>query len=1086
MNNISDMVEIDGRDFRDLDEAFEASLDFVQKNYLDELHLRNVVPVPKHISELTTRNNIRLFKMNKLVFDKKENNLDKIMSVYNTLGNVYGSLVMIINSDGNRTDLYLGTRTNSKEHDVNSSKEALKKSFEGNFPGSDIENLTNNEIEKVISSIFTSELSQNENSVSSVSGVPSLKDQDKAKFVQGLEKLVDAMKGEEFSAIFIADPVSHRNIEEIKLGYENLYSQLVPFAKSDLSFNSSDSIAISEGITKGVTETINESLTKTQSYTQGSSEAESHTESHSKTTNWGGALAGIGAAGGFLIGGPMGAVVAGGVSGAVGSLIGSSTDGSTHAHSKTTNQSKTDGESEMRGRSDSTSTQESSSEVQTIGNSRNLQIQFENKTVTNLLQKIDEQLLRLKSSEDFGMWTCACYFIAPSVQTSRVAASTYKAIMRGENSAIENSFINTWDNNNKANLLEVGKYLKKFNHPLIEMKVNTGLNLPHISPGSLINGKELAIQLGFPQKSLSGLPVIETAEFGRNIVTYDLAEGNRASFKLGNVFHMGKSEDTSVEIDVNSLAMHTFVTGSTGSGKSNTIYQMMNELVRKNIHFLVIEPAKGEYKNIFGGRKDVSVFGTNSNFTDLLRINPFRFPLHVHVLEHIDRIIEIFNACWPMYAAMPAVLKEAIERTYISIGWDIEDSFYFGDEIQYPTFYDLLTILPVVIKESAYSEEVKSNYIGALVTRVKSMTNGLFGKIFTDDEIESEVLFDKNCIIDLSRVGSIETKALIMGILFMRLQEYRMSNDNPINSDLKHVTVIEEAHHLLRRVSSEQSQEGANLQGKSVEMIANAIAEMRTYGEGFIIADQAPNLLDRSVIRNTNTKIILRLPDELDRSEVGKTANLNENQMNELPKLRTGVAAVYQNNWLQPVLCEVNEFNNYQPYSLEKKTRTIVQPTNREMLSNLLELLLVERVSEKNRKILNSYESDRLKKWLLGFPVSHSIKQSLIHDLDYFESNNKMQLWEQKNFVELSKIVSSLIPQRLGLIQYAKNAANLEEWNRRFTEGLRKYITFKNPEEYELAVMQCLLQDKAQEDAGFRDFYYLWVEECKEGGKSVC
>lgn len=233
------------------------------------------------------------------------------------------------------------------------------------------------------------------------------------------------------------------------------------------------------------------------------------------------------------------------------------------------------------------------------------------------------------------MWTCACYFIATSVQTSRVAASTFKAIMRGENSAVENSFINNWDNDNKANLLEVGKYLRKLNHPLVEMKVNMGLQLPHVSPGSLINGKELAIQLGFPQKSISGLPVIETAEFGRNIVTYDEPEANSASIRLGNVFHMGKSENTSVEIDVKSLAMHTFVTGSTGSGKSNTIYQMLNELTRKNIHFLVIEPAKGEYKNIFGGRKDVQVFGTNPNVTDLLRINPFRFPMQVHVLEHI-------------------------------------------------------------------------------------------------------------------------------------------------------------------------------------------------------------------------------------------------------------------------------------------------------------------------------------------------------------------------------------------------------------------------------------------------------------------
>ena len=49
----------------------------------------------------------------------------------------------------------------------------------------------------------------------------------------------------------------------------------------------------------------------------------------------------------------------------------------------------------------------------------------------------------------------------------------------------------------------------------------------------------------------------------------------------------------------------------------------------------------------------------------LLKINPFYFPeTKIHVLEHIERLIEIFNACWPMYAAMPAVLKEAVEEVY--------------------------------------------------------------------------------------------------------------------------------------------------------------------------------------------------------------------------------------------------------------------------------------------------------------------------------------------------------------------------------------------------------------------------------------
>ena len=105
-------------------------------------------------------------------------------------------------------------------------------------------------------------------------------------------------------------------------------------------------------------------------------------------------------------------------------------------------------------------------------------------------------------------------------------------------------------------------------------------------------------------------------------------------------------------------------------------------------------------------------------------------------------------------------------------------------------------------------------------------------------------------------------------------------------------------------------------------MLANAIAEMRTYGEGFIIADQAPGLLDMSVIRNTNTKIIMRLPDKSDRELVGRAANLNDDQIVELAKLPCGVAAVYQNEWIQPVLCKVQKYSgkteNYKYESINK------------------------------------------------------------------------------------------------------------------------------------------------------------------------
>lgn len=244
----------------------------------------------------------------------------------------------------------------------------------------------------------------------------------------------------------------------------------------------------------------------------------------------------------------------------------------------------------------------------------------------------------------------------------------------------------------------------------------------------------------------------------------------------------------------------------------------------------------------------------------------------------------------------------------------------------YACLSDVADNVKNIIELSEYDTENKGAYKGSLLTRLQSLTNGINGMIFSGKEINPENLFDENVIIDLSRVGSSETKSLLMGMLVLKLQEYRMATTTAFNNDLKHITVLEEAHNLLKRTSTEQPVEGGNLLGKSVEMLANAIAEMRTYGEGFIIADQAPGLLDLSVIRNTNTKIIMRLPDETDRMVVGKAANLNDDQISELAKLPVGVAAVYQNEWVQPVLCHIKKFDN--PQTGFEYKREVVERAN--------------------------------------------------------------------------------------------------------------------------------------------------------------
>ena len=863
-----------------LEEGLLLADKFINKNYLINLNNNDILQIDE---EMKRTNFLRLYKITKLVYDPKENVNDKLISVYSALQNLESTAILIIQSNKEKVEFFLGIR--SIDNAATCGK-ILEKSIKGNYPGSKIEGMKNSQIEFLLNDVVTSNFENTEKSIATVSIVPSGRDEDKDKFVQGIEKFIDTMSGEEYTAIFIASPLNKEVLEKRKRGFEELYSTLSSFSKVTLAYGENYSKAVTQGMFENFSSSISNSISNTNSYSTSESSSFSTSTSRGSSFSFGGV-------------------------GTNKSKSESTTKG--YSSSNSWSKSVTEGSAETKGSGTN------SSDTLTQGDSRNLTVNFDNKSIQNLMKKIDEHLERIKLCESFGLWECSCYFVSQDIQTAVVAANTYKALMAGNQSGVENSFVNLWSIKDGENTKKVLEYLKYCMHPKI--KIPSVLDLPeqYVTPTSLISGNELPIIMGLPQKSITGVTVIEMAEFGRNVFYNNNLCSDR-KIKLGKVMHMGLVENNDVLLDLNSFSSHCFITGSTGSGKSNTSYKLLEEFLKKNIKFLVIEPAKGEYKKAFASVDGINIFCTNPRYHKMLKLNPFKFNEKIHILEHLDRLIEIFNACWPMYAAMPAILKEAIEKTYISCGWDLINSIHIDNgKHKYPTFNDVLTILPNIINESSYSSDTKGDYTGALATRISSLTNGITGQIFCDSyDIEDSILFDENTIVDLSRVGSSETKSLIMGILIMKLNEYRVSTSEGENLQLKHITVIEEAHNLLKRTSTEQSQEGSNLQEKSVEMISNSIAEMRTYGEGFIIIDQSPTAVDVSAIKNTNTKIIMRLPDQNDCIAVGKAAALNESQTNEIAKLSTGSAVVIQNNWLEPVLTQIdkcsNEYNGKELY----------------------------------------------------------------------------------------------------------------------------------------------------------------------------
>ena len=893
-----DEVELNPLQIEDLYACFRAADNVLLKKYLLQLGNSACVAPLDSVMQIPVGENVSLYEICSIVYDTEENTQEKLTTVYSSLlPAMQSSVLLLLKGEKDRAKLYLGV-TNHAGYPTEEgtyecfdrdllvdSANTVRGAFEGNFPGSvlsvvpskDVINKEDKRKSKVSKKTLITNAILTSKFVASVSSIPAMRTEngvDHESFVQGLEKLIDTLRGREYTMLVLADPIGIEKINSICANYEDIYGQLSPFAQTQQQFNSSVGDTKTEGFIKGVTKTTNESVSKSLSHGVTDSVSRTHT---------GGGSAGVNVG------------------------IAQASANYSYARGKTKSTSDTTTDSSTTGTAESLSDQNSVSSALTSSAGESITLTFENRAVKTLLDRIDEQIERLRSCEDFGMFDACAYFLAKDLDTILMASGVFKSLTRGEKSSVESSAVNVW--RDEENVKNIKEYLSRFLHPLFCHVIDDEHDYP-VTPAMLISGRELAYEMTLPKKSVLGLPVICCAAFGRNVVSKD--KGYAGNIELGSIYHMQKVEEkVPVKLTAKDLTMHTFVTGSTGSGKSNTVYQLIDQVTKVGAKFLVVEPAKGEYKHVFGRVPglNVSVYGTNPNISKMLRINPFSFPDEIHIYEHMDRLIEIFNVCWPMYAAMPAVLKDAIERAYIGAGWNLKTSKNRHDLKIYPTFGDVLRQIDVVMEESQYSSESKGDYKGALSTRLKSLTNGINGMIFTSDELSAEELFEENVIVDLSRVGSTETKALIMGLLVMKLQEHRMALGQ-MNAELNHVTVLEEAHNLLKRTSTEQSAEGSNLVGKSVEMITNAIAEMRTYGEGFIIVDQAPGLLDMAAVRNTNTKIILRLPEYSDRELVGKACGLTEDQIDELARFEKGVAAVYQNDWVEAVLCKVKHYKS--------------------------------------------------------------------------------------------------------------------------------------------------------------------------------
>lgn len=539
----------------------------------------------------------------------------------------------------------------------------------------------------------------------------------------------------------------------------------------------------------------------------------------------------------------------------------------------------------------------------------NLQVQrrdFQNQNYFDNLKLLEDSL---KEACSRGMWRVNGYYAAEDPADAKRLGSIIKASFSGEGSVPEPFRVIEYNSVRDviANTYMMADLLGAADmHPLSHWHregLAQDISLYVYRYQTLLSSDKLAALCQLPAREFPGYYIDDYVEFDVSNRTAGLLKD---PFPIGDICLAGRAGRSLTNnrycIEKNDLTRHALIIGITGGGKTNTAKSILSTLWNQErsldrIPFLVIESAKREYWELrnLKGFEDLLVFtlGAEAAETSVrYRINPFETNPGISLQTHIDYLLSTFKAAFDLYPPMPYILEKAVYEVYIDRGWDIvENRNRFGLK-EYPTLSDLYNKIDVIVDQMGYHQEVQSNVKAALQARVYSLMIGGKGAMLnTPRSVPIEELLARPVVMELEDLGDDETKSFVIGILLVQLYEYRKSLMTKGARELSHILMIEEAHRLLKNVS--EGGEGGNTRAKSVEFFCNLLAEIRTFGQGILIADQIPTKLAPDTVKNTNLKIVHRTVALEDREAMGRAMNMNEQQIEYLSSLRRGYAAVY-------------------------------------------------------------------------------------------------------------------------------------------------------------------------------------------------
>lgn len=517
--------------------------------------------------------------------------------------------------------------------------------------------------------------------------------------------------------------------------------------------------------------------------------------------------------------------------------------------------------------------------------------EYESSDTARYIDLLDQQLDRYESGQSIGMWQAAVYFTVNKEENIDKIAASISSSLHNEEGVHPFTFVRD------EKILEL---LARNEIPGDETSEDL-LRGKLSKLTSVITTDELASWFIMPSNELPGYQISSVYDSAVNVPQSEEA------IPLGKVLHRGKEINQMFGVTPEQLNKHTLIAGITGSGKTNTIFSLLDSF---RLPFLIIEPTKQEYRHLLNKFTSLRVYTLGNERVSPIRLNPFYFPEGISLLTHIDSLKAVFTSSFSMYASMPNILEQCLYNIYLKKGWSLHHSTnIYGENHEeakefFPTIKDLYEEVDEYLNKSGYAEEQKSNIRAALLTRLKSLMVGSKGLMLnTTDCIDFSELLSTPTVLELEEVADDDDKALIMGVLFIRLaQQLKISrSDIKIDCDLKHITIVEEAHRIFSNQEGKSgSQETANIKGKAVEHFSNVLSEIRSMGEGMVIIDQVPTKLASDAIKNTNLKIVHRIVSVDDAEHMAQALAMKPDKTEFFTKLKKGEAFVFQEGMDKP------------------------------------------------------------------------------------------------------------------------------------------------------------------------------------------